>query len=164
MNHIAVMAVCLDAASFMLMPVAMSCMSPVIYDVGNDSDDDGQNEKDSKQYQSLLGNHGQHHESLVTGRSYHHSHQCSKTEKPVCIKGNRGKATHASGDRTHKCTYHHLTDFGLLQSFEQHALGLDVQRFDHHHHHYHKSRNQNAVSQYVYKQMHLIPVLRIRID
>ena len=78
-------AVGMHSALLVVMKSALLRMEPVIYLVCDDSDSNSQYKQNGEDDQGLLRNHRQHHESLVSGRSYHHCHKGTETEHSVCI-------------------------------------------------------------------------------
>ena len=86
MDHISGLTAIIHTTILVLMLFAISFVLPVINLIHDDTHHHSNHKKHGKNQQRLLGNHRQHHKSLIPGRSDHHSHKSTKTEQTMSIK------------------------------------------------------------------------------
>jgi hypothetical protein len=79
-----------------------------------------------------------------------------ETQQFVRVHRDCGKSAHAAGDDAQTRAQHHLSEPMTAQLAEETPLGMDINEFDHQHHDDDQTGDQEAVAQYIEKQVEKI--------
>ncbi len=150
MDYIAFGTVGFGTAVTVVVLVAVPGVAAVVYQVDEETYDDGEDEKACEDGEGLVGNHGEHDEGFISGRCDHHGDEGAEGEEAVGVERDGGESAHAAGDRAEEGSDDDLAEFGLAEAAEEHASGFYIEGFDHHHHDDYEAGNQYAVAEDIY--------------